>query len=57
MTMEPDLPPRFFLYTVNKEKLNSGKARDEANQFFSGFSVGLCINEEKVIFCRLELGK
>ena len=57
MTMVPDLPPPLFLHTVNKENLNSGKARNEANQFFSGFSVGLCINEEKVIICQLELGK
>ena len=31
--------------------------RGVGNNYFSGFSVGSCINEEKVVCYQLELGK
>ena len=47
------------LHTANDKKLGRDLARDETlyRSIFSGFSVGFCIYEEKVICYQLELGK
>ena len=64
LALLPGLPLPGFFASCFVQTVEVGKAWDSyiaspthTAQIFSGFSVGCCINKEKVIYYQLKLGK